>query len=347
MKLPFSLLVLTAARLFAADPNDTLYKNFIRQDQLSTGVSYDAIVASKGQAPSNNKIEEKGALFTLWTIDQKTAKDYLLDEKIVGAYLPAAEIKITSRDTYAVTPRTRVDQPFTVTTTVSGLLTGDKLPLAAKQALFEQHVAAYPKENPVLDPTLVLATLPTYQENLTENKTTSYTYYSSIKNSDPTKASGEEHFAVFSLPDGDIEKAKIASAHIQVWPVASATMEGATNGQVFKFEAPTITLTLSDLYPRSDTYLMIYKGTSVDGLNGTVLLAYPVDGPVCVSKEFKVKEEIMKAFAAGGDGTYTIAPISLSYCNGKVPVIEQIGPHLQIGNDRTLKVNALQATLSN
>jgi hypothetical protein len=347
MKLPFSLLVLTAARLLAAEPNDTLYKNFIRQEQLSTGVTYDAIVASKGTAPSNNTIEEKGALFTLWTINQETAKDYLLDQQIVGAYLPAAEIKITSQDTYAVTPRTRVDKPFTVNVTVSRLLTGDKLPLAAKQALFEQHVVAYPKENPVLDPTLVLATLPTFKEDLTENKTTSYTYYSSIKNSDPTKASGEEHFAVFSLPDGDIEKAKIASAHIQVWPVASAKMEGITEGQVFKFEAPTITLTVSDLYPRSDTYLMIYKGTSVDGLNGTKLLAYPVDGPDTVSKEFKVKEEIMKAFAAGGDGTYTIAPISLSYCNGKVAIMEQLAPEIHCENDSTLHVNALQATLSN
>jgi hypothetical protein len=346
MKLPYALFVLAATRLFAADPNDTLYKNFIRQDQLSTGVSYDAIVASKGKAPSSNKIEEKGSLFTLWTINQETTKDYLLDQKIVGVY-PVADVKITSQDTYKAATRTRVDQPFTVSVNVSVLLKGDKFPITAKQALFERHVAAYPKENPELDPALVLATPAVYHADLTEIGTTSNTYYSSIANSDPTKASGEEHFAVFSLPDGDIAKSKIASAFIQVWPVASAKMEGITEGQVFKFDAPTLTLTVNDLYPRSDTYLMIYKGNSVNGLDGTRLLSYPVDGPATVSKQFTIKEEIMKAFAAGGDGTYTIAPISLSYCKGKVPIVEQLAPEIHCENDSTLHVNALQATLNN
>jgi hypothetical protein len=346
MKLPYALLVLVATRLLAADPNDTLYKNFIRQDQLSTGVSYDAIVASKGKAPSSNKIEEKGSLFTLWTINQETTKDYLLDQKIVGVY-PVADVKITSQDTYKAATRTRVDQPFTVSVSVSVLIKGKQFPLSAQQALFERHVAAYPKENPELDPALVLATPAVYHADLTEIGTTSNTYYSSIANSDPTKASGEEHFAVFSLPDGDIAKSKIASAFIQVWPVASAKIEGITEGQVFKFDAPTVTLTLSDLYPRSDTYLMIYKGNSVDGLNGTALISYPVDGPVTVSKQFTIKEEIMKALVAGGSGTYTIAPMCETYCKGKVPILEQLAPGMRFGYDDTLHVNALQATLSN
>ena len=117
-------LLIIALGLAVTSAQAQTYVNFIRQQQQRTNVVWDMPVAPQGTGPAALLAEEGGALFQLWTIAQQTSKDFLLDQKLVGAYLPKADVKITTRDTYAPVTRTRIDQPFTVEIQVSDLLTG-------------------------------------------------------------------------------------------------------------------------------------------------------------------------------------------------------------------------------
>ena len=136
------------------------YVNFIRQHQQGTSVVWDMPVAHKGESPSALTMDRGGALFQLWTIEQSAAKDHLLDQKLVGAYLPAADVKISTLDPYSRVPRSRVDQPFTVEIHLNGLLSGLDLPLPATSVLLERHIASYPVGSPVLPPPLSSRILP-------------------------------------------------------------------------------------------------------------------------------------------------------------------------------------------
>ena len=157
MKRILSLFLIGAIQSVAQQES---YVNFIRQQQQSSGVIWDMPVVPAGEAPSALAIENGGSLFQLWTIEQTGTKDHLLDQKVVGAYLPAADITITTLDPYKPVPRTRVDQPFTVEIDVAGLLTGEGLPAAATSVLFERHLAAYSDEVKTLDPAVVMAGTP-------------------------------------------------------------------------------------------------------------------------------------------------------------------------------------------
>ena len=143
-----------------ASAQASAYTNFIRQSQQDTGVVWDMPVVPSGSSPSALVLGSGGSLFQLWTIQQASAADYLLDQKLVGAYLPTADIKITTLDPYSKVHRTRVDQPFTVTITVGGLLTGANAPLAATQVLFERHIGAYQAGMSPLVPAVICSNTP-------------------------------------------------------------------------------------------------------------------------------------------------------------------------------------------
>jgi hypothetical protein len=120
------------------------YANFIRQKQLPSGVIWDMPVNTVGEDLSPLAINPGGAQFELWTVNNVTAADYLLDSRYVGAYVPVANISIVSEDPYSLIPRTRADRPFTVNVTVEGLVTNDpNAPDAAKMVNFLQHLQSY------------------------------------------------------------------------------------------------------------------------------------------------------------------------------------------------------------
>jgi hypothetical protein len=96
----------------------------------------------------------------LWTIEQTAAKEYLLDQKMVNAYLPTADIKVTTLDPYGRVARTRIDQPFSVEINISGLLTGLDLPPSASSVLLERHLASYQAGQPAPEAAKVLAGTP-------------------------------------------------------------------------------------------------------------------------------------------------------------------------------------------
>src|SRR6478752_8769512 len=71
--------LLLAISSISASAQISSYKNLVRQIQQGTGVRWDMPVAIVGAAPSALVIDDKGSLFQLWTIEQSTAKSYLLD----------------------------------------------------------------------------------------------------------------------------------------------------------------------------------------------------------------------------------------------------------------------------
>lgn len=284
------------------------YVNFIRQNQQNSGVVWDMQVAPRGKAPSALALENQGSLFQLWTIEPTQMKEYLLDQKLVGAYLPKADIKITTLDPYTLVPRTRVDQPFSVEIEVADLLTGTGLPDAATKVLLEQHVQSSPEELVSLDPSTVAATTPNRSAYISENGKTVLKFpASSLTAKDPTKARGEEHFIVHALSDGRISQTQIASAHVQVWPIASGAILGITPGQEIRFSSPKLYLQLNDLYPRSDTYLKVYEGSQINGVEGTLVKAFPMDRDRSASITLEVTE---LTTAITEDGSYTMALMS-------------------------------------
>lgn len=333
MKLLSLILVLSSLNSFAQSSS---YKNIVRQTQQGTGVVWDMQdVAAKDSAPSTLLLENGGSLFQLWTINQATVKDYLLDQKLVGAYLPKADIKITTLDPYPLATRTRIDQPFTVEVQVSDLINGTNIPEAASKVLLEQHVQAYAAGQSSIEPSEIASNKPLSSAYLSENGNTVLKFAaSSITGADPTKASGEEHFVVHALADGSITQSQIASAKLQVWPLASGSITGIKDGGEYRYQIPTIQLNLKDLYPRSDTYLVLYPGTQINGVPGTLVKSYPWDSKVSTS--LIIQSDEINALITQ-DGTYTVALMTTTIFDTRLlcdPVTFTV--------KRSITVNAMQ-----
>lgn len=152
MKTTVLISLLGAATLGANPAAD--YVNFIRQIQKDSGVEWDVSVASSGSALSPEGVTLDGAFFELWAVHGTEVCEHLLDEQFVSAYLPGSGITIETLDPYRAIARTRVDQPFTVTVDVRGLLKNDGMVQS-----FLNHVDgatdATPPEELAYDPELL------------------------------------------------------------------------------------------------------------------------------------------------------------------------------------------------
>ena len=330
------LALLLAHSSIAASAQTSGYVNFIRQNQQSSGVVWDMPVAAAGTAQSALTLENNGSLFQLWTIEESSAKEYLLDQKLVGAYLPKADLKIITLDPHSAVSRTRVDQPFSLEIQVSDLLTGSGLPDAATKVLLQQHIRSYVNGQNSLAPT---ADTPLSSAYISQNGTTVLKFAaSSLKATDPTKALGEEHFILHALCHDSISETQIASAHLQVLAVASGAILGITPGQQFRGPVPTLQLILNDLYPRSDTSLMLYEGTQINGAEGKLVKAFPMDRDRCLSLTLEVPEI---STAITKDGTYTVALMSETVF-GK----ELLCPPITFSVGQTTEVDVMQVDLT-
>jgi hypothetical protein len=333
-------LVLLLLAVVSAAGNPANNHHFIRQHQQTSKLVWDMPVELIGQGPSALSLENGGALFQLWAIvTSAPPRDYLLDQKLVGAYLPKAEIKVVTLDPNGKVPRTRVDQPFRVEIQVSDLLTGVDLPLAASSVVLERHLANYPAGQSALDPVQAVSGTPADQGYLTANGQHVMMFPASgLTAADPTKACGEEHFVIHALPEGGSVQSQIASAMVQVWPVASGAIKGIATGDKLRFQVPQIELLLHDLYPRSDTYLMLFEGTQVNGAEGIIVNAFPMDRDASESHVLRVDGLASKL---GEDGTYTLALISETVF-GRELLCDPVTFDIR----RTLRVNAMQVGYS-
>ncbi len=319
----------------------TTYVNFVRQNQQGTNVIWDMPVAPTGAAPSALSIDTGGSLFQLWTVEQSGgSQDYLLDQKLVGAYLPKADIKVITLDPNSTYPRTRVDKPFSVEVTVDGLMTGTGLPDASTKVLLEQHIQSYATGQTSLEATVVQSNTPLTTGILTTNgKTVLQFPASSLKAADPTKARGEEHFVVHALPDGTLTQTQIASGYVVVYPIASGSIGGLISGTEYRYQLPTVQLNLNDLYPRSNTKFVLYEGSKYNGVTGTLLKAFAWDDPKMTTSLIISSDELSTRITK--DGTYTVALMSET-----VYGTELLAPPITFSVKRTLSVNAMQVNFS-
>jgi hypothetical protein len=232
-----------------------------------------------------------------------------------------------------------VDQPFRVEIQISDLLTGPGIPLAASSVLLERHLANFPAGKRVIDPVKAVSGTPTNVGYLSANGQHVMAFpVSGLTASDPTKACGEEHFVIHALSEDSSTQSQIASAMVQVWPVASGEIKGIKSGEKLRFEVPQIELILNDLYPRSDTYLMLYKGTQVAGAEGRIVNAFPMDRDASESHVLPISELDTKIEE---DGTYTLALISETVF-GRELLCSPVTFNIR----RTLQVNAMQVGFS-
>jgi hypothetical protein len=309
--------------------------NLIRQKQESTGIIWDLPVGLSGNTAAALPLAEGGSSFQLWSITKSKGTASLLDQKLVGAYLPKATAKITTLDPGGAIPRTRVDQPFTLEIETSNLLTGLDFPEAACKVLLEQHIKSYAPGQDSLEPTAVISTPPIHSGHITQNGTTKLQFQASaLTASDPTKAAGEEHFVVHVLADKDFSQTQIASACVQVWPIASGEIHGLTPGADYRYQVPAVQLNLDDLYPRSDTYFMLYPGSQIHGVEGKIIQAFPMDRDRCESHILMVEDFSSQL---DEDGTYTVALMSKTVFG-----TELLCDPITFNVRRSIKVNAMQ-----
>lgn len=247
------------------------WTNFIRQTQYPSGVQWDVPVAATGNQLSPLPVDQSGARFELWTIKSLPVTSFLLDSQYVGTYIPSARVVFVSEDPYSVIPRTRVDRPFTVEITVSGLLNTAEAPPASKSVQLRRYVQDYGSEGTGEGLNRDLATLLS-EASISSNGITTLNYaITSIPGADRSRARGEERFAVYSLPDYQAAEDRLASAYIQIWPLASGAIGGLSPNSRIKASAPTLTLSLDSLYPSSQTYAQVYRGDPVLGTKGAIV----------------------------------------------------------------------------
>jgi hypothetical protein len=249
------------------------YTFFIRQTQMPDSSEWDLSVAQNGQRNSLMPVNPGGARFDLWAVRSSPLASFLIDSTYVNTYVPVAEVKVTSGDPYTVIPRTRADQPFTVTITVNGLTTDPTAPLAAQQVKLLRHHQSYPATSDGSNIDRSQATLHT-QASLTSNGAHTLSYSQTVlpaPNGNFLKTKGEERFSVFSLADYQSPESLLSSDFIQIWPVATGSVSGINSTTVIRAKAPNVSVNLVDLYPDSVTYAQVYPGPPSLGTVGTMI----------------------------------------------------------------------------
>lgn len=265
------LLPVILATCASAPAQSEGYTNFIRQVQLPSGVVWDATVATSGSQLSMLGVDAGGSRFELYTVEHESFASYLLATAYVGTYVPLAAVTVRSEDPYGPIARTRADRPIYVDVVVSGLLTTTTAPASSKSVKLLRHVQSYGNDGTGVGIDRKLATLLS-QASITKNGSQTLTYaLTSIPGSDRTKVRGEERFSVYSVADSLVAETQIASNCIQVWPVARGTLTGMTQGQLIRLTLPVITVTLSDLYPNSTTFVQVYHSDPALGVTGSVV----------------------------------------------------------------------------
>lgn len=311
MKSSRILAVFLAFGGLASGQNGGSYTNFIRQVQLPSGVQWDASVAPSGEQNSMLPIDLGGSRFELWTVLSTPLTSYLLDNRFVGAYLPAAEVSIRSEDPYTEIPRTRADRPFEVEITVAGLLAGPSDPEASKTVKLLRHVQSYGLKGTGDGIDRSQAKLES-QAALTQNGSQTLAYpLTSIPGEDRTKVCGEERFSIYSLADELAPESQIASKYIQIWPVADASISGISQNQRIRLKLPQLTLTLNDLYPDSRTYAQVYRGDPQLGTEGTLIpgTSLVINESVSIDRVL-VLDDYESVF--DGDGRWTLEVLTIT-----------------------------------
>lgn len=328
------------ASISAQSSQSAGYTNFIRQVILQTTppVSWDVAVSEKGERLSLVPIDIAGSRYELWTVKNATQPvSYLLDTAYVSAYAPSGTVTITTEDKDSPTPRTRADRPFSVTTIVSGLLSGTNVPASSKSVNFLRHVQSYgTTDGSNIDRNQ--ATLHS-QAVINTNGTNKLNYaLTSIPGSNLLSIRGEERFSIYSIKEDGSSDQLLSDATLQVWPVATALITGIKEGDTVRFDEIPLTFSLHDLYPKSYTYAQIYPGSPQLGTKGNLLPAAQliIDQNTPESREWQIGNY---AQFLDKDGPWTVEIITETIFG-----IERLN-YVTFNVNRSIKVNSMISTI--
>lgn len=292
--------------------------DFIRQIQMVNGntVIYDTAISTDEGEVISRPLSTETAIFQLYaTVTGANNTETLekLDEKAVGTYLPTASVQILSADPY-FPPRTRADQPYGVRIAISGLKSsGSAASTSVKTGRSYQ----------LYDPATYAAadTGGDYTDTYTFRKNGTYVdnaVLQRIPSDTPTKVSGEESFTVYLHPDAGAPQAELAKGTVQIWPVATATIENIEAGKRY-LEAPKSgSISVRDIYPNSVTYAQVYPGMQQTGTIGapipSTVVSYNTYQPQNANLALSELESLL-----GDDGYYTVEVLTITPFNGGSP----------------------------
>ncbi|MFD0892002.1 hypothetical protein KBB96_11295 [Luteolibacter ambystomatis] len=262
-----------------------------------------------------------------------------VDETTLGTYLPSVTIQALSEDS-SVPARTRADRPYGMRIQVSGLQSDPTVPEYARKMQVRRSYKTY-------DPLIYAYTAASASGEYTDATTLQQngTFVDNailqrLPTSTPTKATGQETFTVYTHPDAGGVQTQYAAATVQIWPVATSQITGIDTTRTYQAPPTTGSVQLSDAYPKSVTYVQVYKGNPALGTTGTPL------GATVVSYDSTVPQNAMLAITgledvAKEDGTYTLEVLTITPFNSGAP--ERLA-YTTFKLDRTIQVNASMNT---
>ena len=311
--------VLLTASLPAA-PLQADYTSFLRQVQLPSGVTTDLPLntttaqlapgtAASGSSISPLALGEGGARYEIYSVLKSAPMtSYKLNTAYVGVTVPQASVVIDTQDPYGKDPasvsydnptfataaikplpinslgavrRTRVDKPFKVYVTTSGLSGLAASPDSQKKVDLRRQVLSYGTSNTgegvSRTPAVYAPTLPTqFASNASQCVSFPLSEIPEIPGSTRTTVRGEEIFSVWTLNDTQIPGQVIApnmlaSQRVQIWPITTGSLAGIKADEVIRFAVPKVTLTYTNTYPGSTTYAQVYKGESRLNVQGAIV----------------------------------------------------------------------------
>jgi hypothetical protein len=316
---------LLGAGLLVAAGNSAFALDFVRQTQVINGNSVvtDQTVESmqgqtvKGRVTSTTLTSDL-SIFQLWAsyTDASSITSMLkLDEKSIGTFLPKVSITTASEDPHIPT-RTRADRPYSMTVSVSGMLSGASVPDYAQRILFGRGYKEY--STVTLAPTGVTGLYPNsnvYYSNGTYSITG---IYQQLPGGMATNAVGAETFTASIQPEAGTTLGQLASAEVIVWPVASSAIIGIESGRRYFGFPKTGNIILTNAYPTSTTYAQIYKGSERLGTVGIVIpdstRVYNTDTPQNATISTLDLESLSEQLPE--DGIYTVTRIETSPSSG-------------------------------
>jgi len=301
--------------------------SFVRQTDLKTGQAYDVpYITPGGPYTSPLPVSEDGAKFELFA--RGTAWDtniYLLDTKLIYAYGPVASIAIATEDPYVFgdpasatyVKRTRADRPFTVTSNISGLVSSREASSAEKSVYYAVQGTNY---EPTTYSSLNRPSYLVHSYNIGNGELKWGPVYHELTSPTLMSGCGQQTYTCVRYAADHVPDTVIAQPSVQVWPVATATIDKIKGGQVFIDRIPTITFSMAHLYPDSRTYAQIYPGPAVLGKAGTLITGterrygscYNPDqgvSPTNVPQDVQIAIDNISAYASA-DGIYTLEVIT-------------------------------------
>lgn len=263
--------------------------DILRVEIPSQGIVWDAPAEWDGMA-----LSARASWIRRWSLATGNADAPWHEAKLVGTCVPSAKVTVKTLDPEGKTPRTRIDQPFTLDIEIGGLLTDMGLPESVSQVLLERHLRSGAHEE-------------TRSACISSNGLTRLRFpASALVADDATRARGVEEFEVHTLAGDGSTPTRIGGAEVRVLPVASGTIGGVEQGGIVR-EAPRVTAAMTDLYPMSETRLIVFKGTTYQAVTGTTLRTRKLRGDECVDAKFAATD--LDPYLAA-DGTYTLALVS-------------------------------------